>query len=117
VDESVDGDVQMAMFEEASTTKMFPATARSRMVYACFRDLLSSASRAEPITVVLDISADRIPLFADAFPPHAVAAIAPTVLGLWRLGSPVVMSGSCESRSFDRDNNHDIQRRHQLTAS
>jgi hypothetical protein len=83
VDESVDGDVQMAMFEEASTTKMFPATARSRMVYACFRDLLSSASRAEPITAVLDISADRIPRFADAFPPHAVAAIAPTVLGLW----------------------------------
>jgi hypothetical protein len=30
VDESVDGDVQMAMFEEASTTKMFLATARSQ---------------------------------------------------------------------------------------
>lgn len=45
-----------------------------------FRDLLSSASRAEPIAVTLCISADRIPSFADASPPHAVAAIAPTVV-------------------------------------
>jgi hypothetical protein len=87
---------------------MFPATARSRMVYACFRDLLSSASRAEPITAVLDISADRIPLFADAFPPHPVAAIAPTVLGRWSVVCSAhrlaVMSRSYESRYFDRDN-------------
>jgi len=47
---------------------MFPATPlAAEWSMLAFRDLLSSASHAEPITADFCIYADRIPSFADAF--------------------------------------------------